>query len=56
MRTEPARLCTTDTDYKRFGIAKGNPQPFEDDMRSPGGKGSFEWWYTDANYDGERPR
>lgn len=51
MRTEPARLCTTDADYKRFGIAKGNPQPFEDDMRSPGGKGSFEWWYTDANYD-----
>ena len=51
MTVETARLCTEDRDYRRYGIEKGNPQPFEDDMHTPGGKGTFEWWYTDANFD-----
>ena len=44
MTVETARLCTEDRDYRRYGIEKGNPQPFEDDMHTPGGKGTFEWW------------
>lgn len=51
MATQAARLCTRDEDYRKYGIEKGNPQPFEDDMHTPGGKGTFEWWYTDANFD-----
>ena len=44
MATQAARLCTRDEDYRKYGIEKGNPQPFEDDMHTPGGKGTFEWF------------
>ena len=49
--TKPARLARDEADYTRFGIEKGNPQPFEDGIRTHGGRGTFEWWYTDANFE-----
>jgi hypothetical protein len=37
-------------DYDRFKIAKGGIAPWEDGFRtSPGGPGTFEWWYFDAS-------
>ena len=48
---KPARLACDDGDYRRFGIEKGNPQPYEDGIRTSGGRGTFEWWYTDATFD-----
>ena len=46
-----ARLADTDADYERLGILRGQPQPHEDGIRTDGDKGSFEWWYTDAEFD-----
>ncbi len=45
-----ARLADKDADYKRFGIAK-KPSFKEDGMRTHGGKGTFEWWYTDVTFE-----
>lgn len=44
-----ARFADEIKDYQRFGIAK-EPSYSEDGMRTHGGKGSFEWWYTDATF------
>ncbi|MFC9843727.1 lipocalin-like domain-containing protein [Streptomyces sp. NPDC060223] len=39
-------------DYERLGIAKGEIAPWEDGFRSsPGGPGTFEWWYFDCVLD-----
>jgi predicted secreted hydrolase len=34
--------------YQRFGLSKTTIAPWEDGMRTDGGKGNFEWWYFDA--------
>ncbi|MDR2902735.1 MAG: hypothetical protein LBU87_06510 [Lactobacillales bacterium] len=34
---------------KKKGFGKA-PAKWEDSMRTNGGKGSFEWWYTDAHF------
>ena len=47
---ETARLADRDEDYARFGITK-TPSYAEDGMRTHGGKGTFEWWYTDVTFE-----
>ena len=44
-----ARLADKEADYKRYGITK-KPSYKEDGMRTNGGKGTFEWWYTDVTF------
>lgn len=37
-------------DYQRFGLKpNATPAPWEDGMRTSGGKDSYEWWYLDAD-------
>jgi hypothetical protein len=46
---ETCRVAADPADYKRYGIAKREIAVFEDGFRtSPGGPGTFEWWYFDA--------
>ncbi len=45
-----ARLADRDEDYKRFGVSK-TPSYVEDGIRTHGGKGTFEWWYTDVTFE-----
>ena len=45
-----ARLADRDEDYARFGISK-TPGYSEDGIRTHGGKGTFEWWYTDVTFE-----
>ncbi|MBN1288279.1 MAG: hypothetical protein JXA49_01410 [Actinobacteria bacterium] len=42
-------LGKSEADYKKLGIER-EPAVREDGIRSNGGKGSFEWWYFDAEY------
>ncbi|MBQ3106934.1 MAG: hypothetical protein IJC51_05690, partial [Eggerthellaceae bacterium] len=48
---QKARLAASDEDYRRFGIERGMCRPSEDAMRTHGGRGTFEWWYTDVTFD-----
>jgi hypothetical protein len=50
--TVSARLGRTAEDYARIGIEPGAIKPWEDGLRTDGGKGTYEWWYFDANLDG----
>ncbi|MCW2752140.1 MAG: hypothetical protein JWR83_3250 [Aeromicrobium sp.] len=48
-KTETCRMASTPADYQHFGIAQGDIAAWEDGFRtSPGGRGTFEWWYFDA--------
>lgn len=44
----PARLGSTPDEYARLGLSRDHIAPFEDGMRTDGGRGTFEWWYFDA--------
>ena len=44
-----AILAKSNNSYKQFGISK-EPAIWEDGMRTSGGRGSYEWWYFDAQY------
>ena len=46
-----ARLADRDDDYARLGLRRGEIQPWEDGMRTSGGRGSYEWWYFDSHLD-----
>ena len=46
-----ARLASRDADYFRLGLARGTAATWEDGMRTDGGPGSYEWWYTDAEFE-----
>jgi hypothetical protein len=49
---QTCRMGDQPDDYDRFKIAKGDIAPWEDGFRtSPGGAGTFEWWYFDAVLD-----
>lgn len=48
--TEPSRLAVDEESYRKLGLAH-EVQPWEDAMRTSGGKGSFEWWYFDSHLD-----
>lgn len=43
-----AFTARTDDYYQKFGISKSRIEPWEDAMRTTGGKGSYEWWYFDC--------
>jgi hypothetical protein len=44
-----ARLADRDDDYVRLGLLRGQVAPWEDGMRTSGGRGSYEWWYFDSH-------
>ena len=44
-----ARLADRDDDYARLGLTRGQVAPWEDGMRTSGGRGSYEWWYFDSH-------
>ncbi len=46
-----ARLADRDDDYARLGLKRGQVEPWEDGMRTSGGRGSYEWWYFDSHLD-----
>jgi len=46
-----ARVADRDEDYARLGLTRGRIEPWEDGMRTSGGRGSYEWWYFDAHLD-----
>jgi len=41
----------SDDVFERLGVQQGQVAPWEDGMRTDGGKGSYEWWYFDAHLD-----
>lgn len=45
-----AYLAFEKKDYEKLGVGQ-SPEPWEDGLRSSGKEGSFEWWYTDAEFD-----
>lgn len=47
--TGAAFLAQSPADYEHLGIHKGAPAAWEDGMRTNGGQGSYEWWYTDLD-------
>jgi hypothetical protein len=49
-KVQPSRLADKPADYQRLGLTH-EVQPWEDAMRTTGGKGSFEWWYFDSHLD-----
>jgi hypothetical protein len=36
--------------YRTLGLAPGAVEPWEDGMRTTGGRGSYEWWYFDFTF------
>ena len=46
-----ARLADEDADYARLGLQRGRVEPWEDGLRTTGGRGSYEWWYFDSHLD-----
>jgi hypothetical protein len=51
-KIETCRIAATPADYGHYGIAQGEIAVWEDGFRtSPGGPGTFEWWYFDAVLD-----
>lgn len=50
-KAQMARLADTDDDFARFNVKRNMPEPKEDGLRSTGGKDTFEWWYTDADFE-----
>lgn len=42
-------LAKTEKDYQTLNLLKDVAEPWEDGMRTHGGKGSYEWWYFDAH-------
>ncbi len=47
-----ARQADRDEDYARLGIKRGQIEPWEDGMRTSGGRDSYEWWYFDSHLSG----
>jgi hypothetical protein len=46
-----ACLASGDADYLALGLSRGKTAIWEDGMRTDGGPGSYEWWYTDARFE-----
>ena len=49
--TPLAGRVASDAGYERLGLARDRVAPWEDGARTDGGRGSFEWWYFDAQLD-----
>lgn len=50
-KSEPSSMAVKEKLYNRLGLKKGKPEAWEDGMRTSGGKGTYEWWYTDAEFE-----
>ena len=37
--------------YEKMGLSKEGVEPWEDGMRTDGGKNTYEWWYYDFHFD-----
>jgi len=48
---QKAILASSDAHYEALGIERGNVAIWEDGMRTDGKEGSYEWWYTDAEFE-----
>ena len=48
---ESSFLATEEKYFTALGIQQGQPEVWEDGMRTDGQEGSYEWWYTDAEFD-----
>lgn len=48
--SKPLSNTSDDKLYKRLGLKQGKPEPWEDGIRTSGGRGTYEWWYTDAEF------
>jgi hypothetical protein len=46
-----AVLASDDTDYERLGLARDAVAPWEDGARTGNRRGTYEWWYFDAQLD-----
>ena len=44
-----AAIASSDADYARLGLARGDIKPWEDGARTDDRPGSYEWWYFDAH-------
>lgn len=48
---QQAFLAMDDDHYAALGIERDNTAIWEDGMRTDGREGSYEWWYTDAEFE-----
>jgi hypothetical protein len=46
-----AVTASSDADYERLGLARGDIKAWEDGARTDGRPGTYEWWYFDAHLD-----
>jgi hypothetical protein len=44
-----AAMDTSRDAYKKLGLSESAIEPWEDGMRTTGGRGSYEWWYFDGS-------
>jgi len=51
MSAKQARLANDEKTYRTLSIHPSEPHPKEDGMRTNGKEGSYEWWYTDAEFE-----
>src|SRR5438132_372404 len=49
MKIVPSQLAASVQEYERLGMKKEHIEPWEDGLRTDGGKGTYEWWYFDAH-------
>jgi hypothetical protein len=46
-----AATASSDADYERLGLARGDIKAWEDGARTDDRPGTYEWWYFDAHLD-----
>jgi hypothetical protein len=46
-----AAMETSPAAYKKLGLSGSVVEPWEDGMRTTGGRGTYEWWYFDGSLD-----
>lgn len=51
MKLEQVRLANSEESYKKLNIHPTEIHISEDGIRTDGGEGSYEWWYTDAEFE-----
>jgi len=47
----PSSIRLAKEDFHRLGLNPAHVEPWEDGMRTNGGRGSYEWWYFDSHLD-----
>lgn len=51
MEENKAAVLSSTDEYKKLNIKKDKVEIWEDGIRTTGGKGTYEWWYTDAEFE-----